>query len=139
MTVIIWCHWYKVMLKQKDELESHSSQLNRTLSLAPRAAYGPCWPQSSSRWVVRSAIKAWILCQHAAERVDIFGRVVIVSIGGRRLALTEETIQFPQGSRQRRKRAGGPLQLARMRGVRSELRDPFAWPNAGLRAGAAAR
>ena len=88
---------------------------------------------------MRSAIKAWILCQHAAERVDIFGRLVIVSIGGRRLALTEETIQFPQGSRQRRKRAGGPLQLARMRGVRSELRDPFAWPNAGLRAGAAAR
>jgi len=88
---------------------------------------------------VRSAIKAWILCQHAAERVDIFGRLVIVSIGGRRLALTEETIQFPQGSRQRRKRAGGPLQLARMRGRRSDLRDPFAWPNARLRAGAAAR
>src|SRR5207249_5581102 len=71
MTVIIWCHWYKVMLKQKDELESHSSQLNRTLSLAPRAAYGPCWPQSSSRWVVRSAIKAWILCASTRRNASI--------------------------------------------------------------------
>jgi hypothetical protein len=65
-------------------------------------------------------------CQLEPERVHIFGRGVIVSIGGvggRRRALTEETIQFPQGSRQRGKRAGGPLQLTRMRGLRRELRD----------------
>jgi hypothetical protein len=44
-------------------------------------------------------------------------------VGGSRLALAQKTVQFPQGSRQRGKRAGGPFQLARMRGPRGELRD----------------
>jgi plasmid stabilization system protein ParE len=61
----------------------------------------------------------------APHRLDVPGRVVLrrARIARRGTALVEKGAEPAQGSRQRRERAGGPLQFARMRGARRQRRQ----------------